>query len=419
LKTPRSIDSKISAQLHARLAALAVVTEEPGRITRRFLSPAMLEANALLADWCRAAGMQPVVDAVGNLRARWRAIPDVEQPVLVLGSHLDTVRNAGPYDGPLGVIAALGCIEQLQAWGLTLPFDLEIVAFADEEGLRFQTAYLGSAYYVGAFEKKWLQLVDADGISLAKVSTDFGQDPDKVAADQQVPANLCGYLEMHIEQGPVLEKEACAAGVVSAIAAQIRGRLIFQGKAGHAGTTPMELRQDALCAAAEAVLQLEEAARGTAGLRATVGQIQIEPGASNVIPSLTRLSVDVRHADRVLLDRIFEKVLAQIEERAQQRRVTLRWELFQQSAGVDMDATLTAHLRTGAEEAQGRAPSIVSGAGHDGVMLARVCPVAMLFVRCRDGLSHHPDEYASPADIDQAFGIFANAIVRYAEAFSP
>ena len=424
MNAPRPVDPAVSARLHARLETLARITDEPGKITRGFLSPAMIEANAALAGWCRAHGLDTTIDAVGNLRARWRTAPVTSagstaasmpvRPFLAIGSHLDTVRDAGRYDGPLGVVAALACVEQLQAWGVTPPFDIEVVAFSDEEGLRFQTAYLGSAYYAGVFRPEWLTLADADGHTLAEVLSSFGTDPKTVASDQRPPAGLLGYLEMHIEQGPVLEAEGCSASVVSAIAAQTRAAFTFTGKANHAGTTPAELRQDALCAAAETILRVEKAARDVPMLRATVGQIRIEPGASNVIPSLARISLDLRHPENAVLANAIAALRADVQALAARRRVQARWEALQQSPAVPMDPSLRDALVHSTRRFQDRAPVMVSGAGHDGVMVSRVCPVAMLFVRCREGLSHHPDEYAAPADIDTALAILVDAVAHHA-----
>jgi allantoate deiminase len=223
---------------------------------------------------------------------------------------------------------------------------------------------------------------------------------------------------MHIEQGPILEAEGCAASVVSAIAAQTRAAFTFTGKSNHAGTTPVELRQDALCAAAEAILLVEKAARDLPSLRATVGQIRIEPSASNVIPSLARISLDLRHPDDAVLATAIAALRAAIEALAARRRVEERWEVFQQSAAVPMAAPLRDQLLRSTQRFQPRAPLMVSGAGHDGVMISRACPVAMLFVRCRAGLSHHPDEYATPADIETALAILVDAVAAHAETFA-
>lgn len=419
----RPLDSAITARLHARVAELGGISEEPGRLTRSFFSDAMTRVHFRFAEWAADAGLTFAIDPADNLRLRWLSPGVVKsvasaapaaapRPLLVIGSHLDTVRDAGRYDGPLGVLTGLACIEQLQAWGVAPPFDIELVGFSDEEGLRFQTAYLGSAYYAGVFPAGWLALRDGAGLTLGEVLSSRGLSAADILAEQAAPAGLFGYLELHIEQGPQLEADACAVGVVSAIAAQTRARLVFTGKAGHAGTTPMEARQDALCAAAEAVLAVERRARATPGLRATVGQIAVKPGASNVIPAEAALTLDIRHAD----DATLAATVAALEEEttalAAARRVGLRWDFLQRGGAVPMHAVFTEKLREAAVARQGAAPVLVSGAGHDAAVLARVCPVAMLFVRNRDGLSHHPDEYVEPADAELGLAVLADAVVR-------
>ena len=425
----RTLDPIITARLHERVAELGGISEEVGRLTRSFFSDAMTRVHFRFAEWAEDAGLSFTIDAADNLRLRWNSPgvaaapeaapgegiePAAPRPLLVIGSHLDTVRDAGRYDGPLGVLTGLACIEQLRAWGVAPPFDVEVVGFSDEEGLRFQTAYLGSAYYAGVFPEAWLSLRDAAGHTLGEVLSTRGQSAAEVLAAQRPPAGLCGYLELHIEQGPQLEADDCAVGVVSAIAAQTRARLLFSGKAGHAGTTPMQLRQDALCAAAEAVLTIEARARATDGLRATVGQISVSPGASNVIPAEATLTLDIRHPSDAILAAAVAELENEIRRLAAARGIGLRWDYLQQGKAVPMDAVLTGHLRAAALARQGNAPVLVSGAGHDAAVISRIGPVAMLFVRNRDGLSHHPDEYVDPADAELGLAVLADAVCRVA-----
>jgi allantoate deiminase len=230
-----------------------------------------------------------------------------------------------------------------------------------------------------------------------------------------VPDNLIGYLETHIEQGPLLEVEQCAAGVVSTIASQTRLNIVVQGKAGHAGTTPMDLRRDALAGAAEMIVLIEKVAKNVQFLRATVGQIRVEPSASNVIPSEARFTIDIRHPDTEVKNEALEAIHAQCLEVARVRRLRLRWDYLQQSSAVPMDQRYVDLFTKSAEAVQGKVPQIISGAGHDGVALSEVCPVGMLFVRCRQGLSHHPDEYVRPEDIRTALTVFVDAVVRLAK----
>ena len=290
------MDMIVAELVMERCAQLGAISEEPDRLTRRFATAAMAQANDLVGGWMAAAGMAVRRDQIGNLIGRYEA----DRPgakALLLGSHLDTVRDAGCYDGPLGVLVALACVEQLAAAGTRLPFAIELVAFADEEGLRYQSTYLGSAALAGTFDPASLDLADADGVSMAAAIRGFGGDPENIAAAARAGADLLGYCEVHIEQGPVLERLELPVGVVEAIAGQSRVSLELAGMAGHAGTVPMSGRQDALCAAAAVVLAVEAAARSSPGLVATVGQIQVEPGASNVIPGRASLSLDVRHQD--------------------------------------------------------------------------------------------------------------------------
>ncbi len=418
-RASRPIDPGILARLQARLDELGGISEEPGRLTRWFQSDAMRRVNQRMIEWGTAAGLVPTVDAIGNVRLRRDSAvvptPGVPRPLLVLGSHLDTVRDAGRFDGPLGVLTALACVEQLQAWGKVPPFDVEVVGFADEEGLRFQTAYLGSAFYIGQFQEAWLGLRGEEGVTLREVLSHEGGVAESVLAAQRTPDGLIGYLEVHIEQGPHLESVDRAVGVVSAIAAQTRARLLFTGRADHAGTTSMELRRDALCAAAECILAVEAKARSVDGMRATVGQIAVEPSASNVVPATVTLSLDIRHAVDAVLAAAVEQLKLETARLAAVRGIGLRWEILQEGTAVPMDEHLSAVLRSGVERVQRDVPVLVSGAGHDAAVMARVCPVAMLFVRCRGGVSHHPDEFASPTDIAAGLSVLADAVCRLAD----
>ena len=423
--TGRPLHPAVMARLHSRLEELGTISEEPGRLTRRIFSPALDSVHHRFHAWADAAGLQFSVDALQNMRIRWpqphvSRSPATETPgaVLVVGSHLDTVRDAGRFDGTLGVVAGLTCVEQLQAWGVTLPFDLEVVGFSDEEGLRFQTAYLGSSYYAGVFRPEWLSLRDDSGQSLAQLLESRGTDPSIVTSTPTVPTQVIGYLELHIEQGPQLETLGIPVAVVSAIAAQTRARLRFIGSAGHAGTTPMRLRKDALCAAAEAILEIEGQARKVEGLRATVGQIRIEPGASNVIPERVTLSLDIRHEKDHCLQEALAELKVQVDRKAADRGITVDWEWAQQGPSVPMAPALRAHLQQAAESRQGPTPHLASGAGHDAAIMARLGPTGMLVVRCRDGLSHHPAEWASPEDIEVGVAVLVDAIVALGNAHS-
>jgi allantoate deiminase len=381
-----------------RAELLATCSEEEGRLTRRFGTAAQAEARTMVSDWMRAAGMAVRPDAVGNLLGRYEG-PDRDAPALLLGSHLDTVPDAGRWDGALGVLTGVAAVERLHAAGERLPFALEVVAFADEEGARFGTAYLGSSALAGSFDGTALGRLDAEGMSLAEAIRRFGGDPAALPEAGRAPESLVGYAEVHIEQGPVLEQRDMPLAVVSGIAGQTRVALRFTGAAGHAGTVPMALRRDALAAAAEMVLAVEAVGRDTPGLVATVGELAVAPGAANVIPGRTGLTVDVRHAD----DETRTGAVARLRNRARAiadaRGVRLEWDRLHAQEAVRCDPGLTA-LMAGAVRAVGVEPlHLVSGAGHDAAPLSAITPVTMLFVRCAGGVSHHPAESVSEADV--------------------
>ena len=390
LRPQKSVSSESSAssaairftaqEVKRRCDELGAISDEPGCLTRAFHSPAMQRANALVGSWMRAAGLEVREDAAFNLIGRWPCA-DAQARTLLLGSHLDTVRDAGKYDGPLGVLVALAVVEKLRAENIALPFHLEVLGFSDEEGVRYQTTYLGSRALAGTLAKRDLALIEEKGIERAK-------------RDRR---DLLAYAEVHIEQGPVLEAENLALAVVTGIAGQTRARLEFTGTAGHAGTTPMKLRRDALCAAAEFILAVERS-----GVTATVGQIAAQPGASNVIPGHVTLSLDVRHLQDARRITAVKSLRARAAAIAKKRGVRLAWNPVQETASVACDRKLTALFKTAVAHHQPRVLTLPSGAGHDAAALSAVCPVAMLFVRCKGGISHHPAESVKTADVAKA-----------------
>ena len=386
------------------LDELGRVTDEPGRLTRTFLSPAMERANLLIGGWMQEAGLTVREDDTGNLIGRLEsATPGAK--TLLLGSHLDTVRNAGRFDGALGVLLPIVALAELRQRGVTLPFHVEILGFSEEEAVRFAGAYLGSKAYTGRLRASDLKLKDARGHTLRDViESHSGRHftPPKPAHRSN---ELLGYLEVHIEQGPVLEAKKLAVGVVSAIASLTRGRLTFRGKAGHAGTTPMNLRRDALAGAAEFVLGAEKLARAHDKLVATVGTIQVPGGAANVIPGEVTFSLDVRHPNDAACRTAVAALLRQAQQIARRRQLACSWLPTMQHAATPCSPALTAQLARSVTAVQGKNLSLVSGAGHDAVILAALTPVAMLFVRCRGGLSHHPEEHATPKDLAVALRV--------------
>jgi allantoate deiminase len=388
-----------AADVLRRCDELATFSEERGRLTRRFATPALWQAGEAVRGWMEAAGLATRRDAIGNLIGR---VGDNDPRTLLIGSHLDTVRDAGRYDGMLGVLVAIACLERLRDHGCSLPYAVEVLAFADEEGVRFGTGYLGSSVVAGCFDTGDLKQRDGDGVMLADAVRAFGCDPEGLASARRDPIDLIGYYEVHIEQGPVLEGDGVPLGVVTAIAGQTPGRIVFTGQAGHAGTVPMALRRDALAAAAEFVTALETLARDQDGVVATVGHVEVEPGARNVIPGRVVLSLDVRHAS----DSVRESVLTRLRERAgaiaDARGVGLEWQIGNGTGAVETSAALTELVAEAVAASGHPVVRLPSGAGHDAAMISRIAPVAMLFVRCAGGVSHHPAESVSVEDVAAA-----------------
>ncbi len=377
-----------------RLDELGQVSDEPGHLVRTFLSPASLRANALVGGWMREAGLHVTEDVFGNVIGT-RAGPAGTRK-LVIGSHLDTVVDAGRFDGPAGVLLGIAVAAALP----DLPFGLEVIGFSDEEGVRFQSTYLGSRAYAGLITPEELALRDESGISVGElVAARRAQGYSDVS---MTPGTLLGYLEIHIEQGPILESQNLPLAVVQGISGQTRILAGFTGKAGHAGTTPMAGRHDALPAAARMILETEAYARAHWPLVATVGKLEVQPGAGNVIPGSVRFSLDVRSPDDAVLRAALQHLETAGARLAEERQLLWYWEVKQDSAPVLFDQRLTDQLEGAVFNQQGSVPLLFSGAGHDAAVMAGIGPVAMLFVRCRDGLSHHPDEYASPDDLTAA-----------------
>ena len=380
-----------------RLDFLGHISDNPDYLVRTYLSPANRQAAECLLGWMAELGMPTQHLSDGTVRG---VLPGAEPEAkpLLLGSHLDTVINAGKYDGALGLIAALAALEELRDQGIELRFPVHLLGFSDEEGVRFQTTYLGSRSVVGPLDLETSARLDAAGHSQAFVLAAEGWHDD--ASDIHYErGSVRGYVELHIEQGRILEEFDEAACVVSGINGQSRLLVTLTGRADHAGTTPMELRRDSLTAAAEAILATEKLAREHPGLVATVGKIEVLPGSSNSIPQVTSFTLDFRHpvdAERV---RLLNALEDSVRKTTGARGLELDWQLVQENDAVVCDAGLTGNLCDALERVTGSRRQLASGAGHDGVAISKVAPIGMIFVRCRAGLSHHPDEYATPADI--------------------
>jgi allantoate deiminase len=394
-----------------RCRELATISEEEGRLTRWFGGPAMARANALVGRWMAEAGMAVRVDAAGNLVGHMPG-SDPDAGTLLLGSHLDTVRDAGAFDGPLGVLAAIECVAQLRAEEVSLPFAVDVLGFSDEEGLRFGTAYLGSRAVAGTLDPATLAVADAEGVTVGEAFAAFGAGPE-AASRRGEP--LLGYVELHIEQGPVLERRGAPIGVVTAIAGATRAEVTFTGRAGHAGTVPMELRRDAAGGLAAFVLAVEAAARAEPGLVATVGRLAALPGAPNVIAGSAVASLDVRHADDAVRAAAVARLRARAEEIAAARGLEPGWHELMATPAVAMDPGLTQLLAEAAAARGVPDVRLASGAGHDAVALSELTGVAMLFVRCAGGVSHHPDEWVDAADVAVALDVLDGFLRLLAE----
>ncbi|HBZ17701.1 allantoate amidohydrolase [Candidatus Pantoea floridensis] len=394
-----------AARVMARCDTLAAISESEEGLTRVYLSPEQLRANARVAEWMQAAGMTTWQDAVGNICGRYEAAQPGAQ-ALLLGSHLDTVRNAGRYDGMLGVLSAIETVQWLHDRQQRLPLAIEIVGFGDEEGTRFGITLLGSRGITGSWPESWVTHPDGNGITVAEAMQDVGFDAAKIFDAAREVNDIAAYLELHIEQGPCLEQEDLALGVVTAINGARRLNCSFVGEAGHAGTVPMTHRKDALAAAAEWMVFIEHTTQQQdPQLVATVGTLSCLPGAVNVIPGEVQLSLDVRGPQDEPLERLLSTLLTQAQAIALRRGLTFSANEYYHIAATACDARLQQALSHAVETVQGRSLSLPSGAGHDAIAIAERWPVGMLFVRNHRGISHHPAESVQADDV--ALGVQA------------
>jgi allantoate deiminase len=391
-------DIGIRAKARCDVLGVAPHSEVEGQLTRRFLTSAHEAALTALSGWMLEAGMSVRRDAAANLIGRYEG-ETRHAKALIIGSHIDSVRNGGRYDGPLGIMLGIDVVEALSAAGRRLPFAIEVVAFGDEEGSRFPASMSCSRAIAGTLETTALEMKDAEGVSVAEALTAFGGDPANIASAARKPEDVLAFLEAHIEQGPVLEAEGLALGVVTAIAAQKRLMVRIEGTAGHAGTTPMNLRKDPGPAAAECMLALERICRvGTDGLVGTVGRMTALPGAFNVIPGAVEFSMDIRTETSATRDAAVITVSAEIHAIAAKRGLKAEIHLMQALAESPCDPSLMALLDEALADLSLPPRRLPSGAGHDAMVMADLCPVAMLFIRCEGGISHNPAEAVTEAD---------------------
>jgi allantoate deiminase len=390
--------AKHAEEVIARCRKLASFSEDAGGTRRTFLSAPMKDCHREVSSWMNNLGMTLSVDAVGNLRGIYPgATPGA--PRILIGSHLDTVPNAGAFDGILGVVLAIGLVELLN--GHKLPFGIEVVGFSEEEGVRFGVPFIGSRALVGRVDEELLGRKDANGISVRRAIQDFGLNTNDIS--KAVLRDDClGYIEFHIEQGPVLESLGKPLGVVEAIVGQNRLEFTFSGQANHAGTTPMNLRHDALAAAAEWIVAVEALAQSTPGLVATVGFVEAKPGATNVIAGAARATLDIRHASDRARTEVLDELIRQAETIAARRGMTVTWRTLLAQNAVAMDPFMTEQIEQAVLKAGCEAHRMASGAGHDAMILAEKVPAAMIFLRTPAGISHDPSESVHLDDVAKA-----------------
>ena len=386
-----------------------------GGLFRAYLTPAYFAAQDALAGWMAKAGMTVRRDPAANLVGRYEGV-DPQAPALIIGSHLDSVRDGGRYDGPLGIMLGIECVAALSAQGKRLPFAIEVYAFGDEEGSRFPAAMLTSRAVAGTLHPATLDMADADGVSVAVA---LPGDIDAYLAAARRPRTTLAYLEAHIEQGPVLEADGLAVGTVTGIAAQLRYSVVVRGMAGHAGTTTMRLRRDPLAGAAAMVLAVEQLARSdNSDVVATVGVIEAAPGAPNVIPGEVRFTIDVRSGVAARRDAVAEAILARIAEIAKARDLEIAIERIHDLPASPCDPVLMDLMDAALAAAGQPVRRLVSGAGHDAMNMAALCPTTMLFIRCKGGISHNPAEHVDPADAEIALKVMLGFIERLAARYA-
>jgi len=395
---------------------IALMTEEPGRTTRRFLTEPMHAVHALLRERMEALGMKVAVDAVGNLRGLWRP-KGAGAKRLILGSHIDTVPDAGAFDGVLGVMLAIEWAGI--ARDLRLPIAIEVIAFSEEEGMRYGVPFLGSRAVTGTFDAAMLKWRDADGVRMDAAMRGFGLNPAKIE-DAAIGDDVLGFVELHIEQGPVLEAEGIPVAVVEGVTGQTRLNLRFTGQANHAGTTPMHLRRDALAAAAEWITGVEKQIRKAAattepGIVATVGRIVAEPNAGNVIAGSAEVSFEIRYGATVARHRWTKKLIADAEAIAKRRGIEFEWTEKLDQKTVKMDRGLSTMLKAAVKDCGYPVRTIPSGAGHDAMVMAARVPTAMLFLRSPGGISHHPTESVLEADVEASLHVGREFLLRLAK----
>lgn len=407
----RAVEAAAGRMLE-RIELLRRTSDHKEWLQRTLFSPSAEVAAAQLQKWMEGAGMEVHYDALTNVYGLSRSQGGSGlAPRIHVGSHYDTVINAGAYDGTLGVLLGIGVVEAIREAGLPLRHDLAALAFCDEEGVRFQTTFLGSAFLSGQFDPDWLHKADEFGKTLGEWLVDRAESINAILEAEPFIRPEDYFLEAHIEQGPVLEAADKALGIFTRIAAQMRAEVRLVGRAGHAGTTPSELRCDPLPVACQMVAAIDALCRSETSVRATVGCFDVSPNASNVIPGEVRFTIDLRYPDAGGLLQRRDRMLEELERIARESKVAFHYRQVHWADDTALDTRMTEALASACEHLQGDALRLCSGAGHDSMMVARVCPAGMLAVRCREGLSHHPDEFVSEADCRLALRAMVAAVI--------
>ncbi len=394
-----------------RLNDLSQISLTERGVTRLSFTNESEKANQLVSCWMEEAGMTVRRDALNNVIGKYEGTQE-DASVLLIGSHLDSVVEAGKYDGILGVIVGIEAVQILHENGVQLKHPIEVIGFCDEEGTRFHTTLLGSRAIAGTFREEDLESVDKDGITLARAMQEIGMVPSLYRLAARDPGSILGYLELHIEQGPVLEKKNQACSAVSGIAGQSRLEFRVEGLAGHAGTVPVAMRQDALAGTAEIIQTVERIALQYESLVATVGKLNVSPGASNVIPGMVEGTLDLRSINDPRREEALSRILEECQQIANRRKLKCEFRPVLESPAVPCSSHFIRIIESVLEDHHMEPLRLVSGAGHDAMAVAAITDIGMIFVRCKDGLSHHPDEFASPDDIKAGLSVLLNTILK-------
>lgn len=399
----------IFRKLLERIEILGAVSSDSDGLTRIFLSNEMDIASKLIQSWMNNAGLVASVDPMQNVVGSWPT-EKAKSPSIHMGSHYDTVINAGKYDGPLGLLLCIAAVEILRIEGYEPKHHINVLGFCDEEGVRFSSTFLGSSYLCGTFDLGFLKNRDSDGKTMRSLLESRGLDTKSINKEKPLIGRDDIFLEAHIEQGPILEKLDLPLGVVTGIAAQTRIQIIVTGETGHAGTTPLQMRKDALTAAAEMILAVEKVFSENPNSRGTVGHLKNYPNAINAIPGEVEFIIDLRHPVTAGLNQMRSRLLSDLEKIAKDRSIKYKANVLQSVDSITCDQAVQAAMTKSVAKHQRSVTTFTSGAGHDTLKIAQTCRTGMFFIRCRDGLSHHPDEYAGPADIKVALNAWVDTI---------